>query len=227
MTTPDSEATVLIVDDDPAIRRSVSRLIRSAGLSVKAFGSPADFLRHRVPAGPSCVLLDMCLDGMTGLEVQDALRQDDRQVPVIFLTGHGTVPTAATGFKHGAQDFLEKPFRPTELMDAVNRAIERDRSRGSERADREELRRRYDNLTPREREVMSRVVMGLLNKQTAAELGISEKTIKTHRARVMEKMKVESVAALVVVAERIGLAVASTTAVAGPDGGGPWALHTY
>ena len=198
-------ATVLVVDDDPAIRQSVSRLVRAAGYSVKTFASPTDFLTHPLPDAPACVLLDMCMEGMTGLEVQDRLRQGDRHVPVVFLSAHGTVPTAALGFKHGADDFLEKPVRPDELLDAVSRAIEHDRRQTADRAEIDQFRERYNALTPREQEVMKLVVAGRLNKQAAAELDISEKTIKVHRARVMEKMRVESLAALVLTAERIGL----------------------
>src|SRR5688572_6301439 len=128
-------ATVLVVDDDAAIRQSVSRLVRAAGYSVKTFASPVEFLSYPLPDGPSCVLLDMCMEGMTGLEVQDRLRQGNRHVPVVFLSGHGTIPTAALGFKHGADDFLEKPVRPGELLDAVSRAIEHDRSRAAGRAE--------------------------------------------------------------------------------------------
>jgi FixJ family two-component response regulator len=207
-------ATVLVVDDDAAIRQSVSRLMRAAGYSVKTFASPAEFLKFPLPDEPACVLLDMCMDGMTGLEVQDRLRQGDRHVPVVFLSAHGTVPTAALGFKHGADDFLEKPVRPDELLDAVGRAIERDRSQGAHRAEIEQFRERFSALTPREQEVMKLVVSGRLNKQAAAELDISEKTIKVHRARVMEKMRVESLAALVLTAERIGLTPAPAELVA-------------
>src|SRR5687768_3709172 len=143
-------ATVLVVDDDPAIRRSVSRLIRSAGYSVKTFASPIEFLNTELPDEPSCVLLDMCMDGMTGLEVQDQLRQRDRHVPVVFLSAHGTIPTAAASFKHGAEDFLEKPVRAKELLAAVNHAIEQDRSHAADRAEFDEFQQRYDALTPRE-----------------------------------------------------------------------------
>jgi RNA polymerase sigma factor (sigma-70 family) len=208
---PATDATVLLVDDDPAVRRGVSRLVRSAGFAVKTFASPEDFLRQELPTGPACVLLDLRMEGMNGLEVQDVLSRNDRRMPVVFLSGHGTVPTAATCFKHGAQDFLEKPVRPNDLLAALNRAIECDRSQNTDRADREKLRRRYARLTAREQEVMQLVVSGLLNKQAAAELGISEKTVKVHRARVMEKIEVESLAALVLIAERIGLVGAPVT----------------
>ena len=220
-----TDATVVIVDDDPAVRKSVSRLVRSAGFAVKAFGSPEEFLRHPLPEGPSCVLLDMRMETMTGLEVQDVLRGNERRVPVVFLSGHGTVPDAVTTIRHGAEDFLEKPIRPDELLEAVSRAIEHDRAGSAERAGRAEMRRRFESLTPREQEVMALVVTGLLNKQAAAELGISEKTIKVHRARVMEKMGVESLAALVVVAERIGLSASASGAASAPEPSEPRPSH--
>jgi FixJ family two-component response regulator len=204
-TTTTSSANVLVVDDDSMVRRSVSRLARAAGFSVKTFSSPAEFLRQELPDGPACVVLDMCMDGLSGLDVQDALRQKSRHIPVLFLSGHGTIPTATTSIKHGAEDFLEKPVDPKELIAAIRRAVEHDRGQSADRHDRAELQRRYDLLTPREREVLALVVSGLLNKQAAAELGISEKTIKVHRARVMEKMQAESLAVLVQFAGRIGV----------------------
>jgi RNA polymerase sigma factor (sigma-70 family) len=202
---PTTDATVVIVDDDSLVRRGVSRLARAAGFTVKTFASPKDFLRYELPQGPTCVLLDMCMDEMTGLDVQDALRKNARQVPVVFLSGHGNIPMATTTIKHGADDFLEKPFRPKDLMEAIGRAVERDRSQSADRSASDELKRRYDTLTPREQEVMALVIAGLLNKQIAAELGISEKTVKVHRARVMEKMQVEALAVLVRMAERLGI----------------------
>jgi RNA polymerase sigma factor (sigma-70 family) len=215
---PTHDATVLVVDDDPPVRRGVSRLVRAAGFSVKTFGSPQEFLRYELPQGPACVVLDMCMDGLTGIDVQNALHERPRHIPIVFLSGHGTIPTATTTIKHGAEDFLEKPFRPKELIAAIRRAIEHDRSQSADRSDREELERRYNTLTPREQEVMRLVVSGLLNKQSAAELGISEKTIKVHRARVMEKMQVESLADLVRLAERMGIAApAPSPAPAKPE----------
>jgi FixJ family two-component response regulator len=208
-TTPD--ATVLVVDDDAATRRSVARLVRSVGFGVKTFASPAAFLRDEMPAGPTCVLLDMYMEGMTGLEVQNELRRSDRHVPVVFLSGRSTISTAVAGVRDGAEDFLEKPFRPSELIEVLSRALERDRAGSADRATRAEFQRRFDSLTPREQEVMTLVVTGLLNKQAAAELGITEKTIKVHRARVMEKMNVESLAELVVIAERLGLTSSRAT----------------
>ena len=218
-----TDATVMVVDDDPMIRRSIARLMRSAGIAVRTFASPVHFLREELPAGPACVLLDMCMEGMTGLEVQEALRRNERHVPIVFLSAHGTIPTAARSFKHGAEDFLEKPVRPDELLEVIHRAIEHDRAQSSDRAAREQAQQHYDGLTPREQEVLRLVVSGLLNKQAAAELGISEKTIKVHRARIMEKMGVESFAALVLMAERIGVVPApvSSRAAVG-DAGRPY-----
>jgi FixJ family two-component response regulator len=197
--------TVLVADDDADVRRSVSRLMRSAGFQVRTFASPAGFLLEDLPAGPACLVLDMYLDEMTGLEVQAALRARPRQLPVVFVSGQSTITTASAGFKAGAEDFLEKPVKAKDLLEAVRRAVQHDAARRANRADLDALRRHYDELTPREQEVMSLVVAGLLNKQVAGELGISEKTVKVHRARVMEKMDVESLAALVLLAQRLGV----------------------
>jgi FixJ family two-component response regulator len=202
-------ATVLIVDDDADVRRSVSRLMRSAGFQVRTFASPADFLLQELPGGPACLLLDMYMDEMTGLQVQAALRDRPRRLPVVFVSGRSSVTNAAAGFKAGAEDFLEKPVKPRDLLDTVRRVLAHDATRRADRADLDDMRRRYDDLTPREQEVMSLVVAGLLNKQIAGELGISEKTVKVHRARVMEKMEVESLAALVLIAQRLGVAPAA------------------
>jgi RNA polymerase sigma factor (sigma-70 family) len=200
------DATVFVVDDDPSVRRSLSRLVKSAGYEVKTFASPTKFLDEQLPQSATCVLLDMCMDGdLNGLDVQRALRQKDRKPPILFLSGHGTVSSATEGMKAGAEDFFEKPFRPMDLLTAIGRAIDRDRSSSNERKEQDALRQRYDTLTPREQQVMKLVVTGLLNKQVAAELGISEKTVKVHRARVMEKMQVESLAALVRSAQRLGI----------------------
>jgi FixJ family two-component response regulator len=200
--------TVLIVDDDPAVRRGVSRLVRAAGFHVRTFASPADFLLEDLPAGPACLLLDMCMDEMSGLQVQSALRARVRQLPVVFVSGQSTITSAATGFKAGAEDFLEKPVPPKVLLDAIRRALHHDAGRRADLADLHALRCRYEDLTPREREVMALVVSGLLNKQVAGELGISEKTVKVHRARVMEKMNVVSLALLVLIAQRLGIVTA-------------------
>jgi FixJ family two-component response regulator len=202
-----AEATVYVVDDDAEIRKGVTRLAQSAGFSVKSFATPGDFLLEKLASGPSCVVLDMCMDGLSGLEVQDVLRVDPRQIPIVFLSGHGTIPAATTSMKHGAGDFLEKPFRPTELLDAISRAVDQDKRASKHRLENSEAKRLYGSVTAREREVFALVVAGLLNKQIAAELGISEKTVKVHRARVMEKMQVESLADLVRLAEKVGIEV--------------------
>lgn len=199
------QATVFVVDDDIEIRKGVSRLAQSMGYSAKTFSSPADFLKEEFPSSPACVVLDMCMEGLNGLEVQDALRANPRALPVVFLSGHGTISAATAGIRYGAEDFLEKPVEPKVLVEAIQRAVEHDRQTSAHRSDCDDIRRRYDSLTPREQEVMALVVAGLLNKQVAAELGISEKTIKVHRARVMEKMRAQSLADLVRLAERIGI----------------------
>ena len=223
-----SNGTVVVVDDDSSIRRSVSRLLRSAGFTVETFASPSRFLRHQSPAAPACVLLDMCMDGMTGLEVQDVLLRNERQVPVLFFSGQGTVATAVAGVRNGAENFLEKPVAPNELLNAVSKAIEHDRAQSAQRDTRAELKSRFDRLTPREAEVMTLVVSGLLNKQVAAELGISEKTVKVHRARVMQKLQVESLASLVLIAERIGVAPAPQSATTAPsEAGETYCSHSY
>jgi len=201
----DDLGTVLIVDDDVAVRRSAARLLRSSGFAVETFGAPAAFLRRELPAEPACVLLDMYMDGMTGLGVQEQLQRSERHIPIIFMSGCSTIATAVEGVRHGAEDFLEKPVQPKALIEAIRGAIQRDRAGRSGRAQHADLRARYASLTPREREVMALVVSGLLNKQSAAELGISEKTIKVHRARVMQKMRVESLAELVLIAEHVGV----------------------
>lgn len=217
-------ATVLLVDDDHAVRRSLARVIRAAGYVVETFGSAAEFLSRELPMGPACVLLDMQMAGMTGRELHAALRQNSRHVPVIFLSGCSTVTSAVAEVKSGAADFLEKPVPPSVLIEAVRRAIETDRAGSEERANLAELERRYELLTPREQEVMRLVVTGMLNKQAAAELDISEKTIKVHRARVMEKMNAEALAQLVLMGQRIGITQRIET-LAGDNGRTP--VHVY
>jgi FixJ family two-component response regulator len=197
------DGTVLVVDDDRSVRRGVARLVRAAGYSAKTFSSPARFLKQPLPLGPACLVLDVFMDGLDGLQVQQALRRNQRRIPIVFLSGQANVPIAAKAMKSGADDFIEKPFRPAELMGAVGRAVERDRKESAVRAGRDGLVRRHETLTAREREVMALVVRGLLNKQVAAELGISEKTVKVHRGRAMEKMQVDSLAELVRLAEQI------------------------
>lgn len=192
-----NDATVFLVDDEATVRRAVSRVVSGAGYTVRAFASPLEFLRTELPPGPACVLMDMEMEEMSGLQVQAALQSNPRRIPVVFLSGHGTIPTAMATVKQGADDFLEKPARAKDLLAAIGRAIEKDRQASTRRHASDDLMSRYNRLTLREREVMALVVTGLLNKQAAGELGISEKTIKVHRARVMEKMQIKSLAELV------------------------------
>jgi FixJ family two-component response regulator len=202
---PPPPPVVYIVDDDESVRKSVARLIRSAGLEASCSGSAELFLRRGALRRPSCVLLDVNMPGLDGLGVQDELRRRGLTMPIVFVSGHGSVPIATQAMKSGAVDFLEKPFQAGQLLKLVADAIERDRRQCAGAAVRAQISGRYAMLTPREREVMSYVIRGFLNKQTAGELGISEKTVKIHRARVMEKMLAESVPELVHQAERIGV----------------------
>lgn len=193
-------AVVMVVDDDDSFRSSTERLIRSMGLQVRCFSSATDFLSAKRPDGPACLVSDVRMPGLSGLDLQQEMARVGIRIPLIFVTGHGDIPTSVKAMKGGAVEFLTKPFRDQDLLDAIAQALCRDRARRIEAAKLELLRRHYDLLTKREREVMKCVVSGLLNKQIAAELGTSEKTIKFHRAHVMKKMAVVSLAALVEVA---------------------------
>ncbi len=196
--------TVFVVDDEAPVRRALSRLLRSEGFETTAFASPEEFLAALPSERPACVILDMALPKRSGLEVQEALASTKNELPVIFLTGRADVPMCARAMKRGATDFLTKPVNDEDLLAAVRRALESDLRSGELRAEREDVRLRLLRLTPREREVLDLVIMGKLNKQIAAELGATEKTIKVHRGRVMEKMQVQSVAELVRLMERAG-----------------------
>ena len=200
--------TVFVVDDDPAVLKSLSRLLRSARLDVATFSSPREFLERHDPRAPGCLVLDVAMPGLNGLELQAALTVKGSAIPIIFLTGHGNIPASVQAMKRGALDFLTKPVNDDDLLKAVQVAIEKDRLARIARAELEDIQARLDSLTPREREVLTHVVSGQLNKQTAADLGTVEKTIKVHRGRVMEKMKVHSVAELVHLAERAGIRAA-------------------
>ena len=178
---------------------------QSVGLQVAACASAQEFLRRPRPEGPSCLVLDVRLPGLSGLELQRQLAAGDRDMPIIFITGHGDIPMSVQAMKAGAVEFLPKPFRDQDLLDAIHQALARDRQAREQRAQREALRRRFDTLTPRQREVMARMVAGRLNKQIAGELGTSEATVKTHRQQVMAKMRAESLADLIRIADQLGL----------------------
>ena len=197
--------TVFIVNDDAAVLKSLARLLRSARLDVLAFGSPQEFLERHDPRAPGCLVLDLAMPGLNGLELQAALMAKGSTIPIIFLTGHGDIPTSVQAMKRGALDFLTKPVKDDDLLQSVKAAIEKDRTARQARAELDDIQARLATLTQREREVLIHVVSGQLNKETAAELGIVEKTIKVHRARVMEKMKVDSVVELVRLTERAGI----------------------
>ena len=198
-------SVVFVVDDDPSIRDSLRRLITSVGVKVEMFPNARAFLDARRPDSPGCLVLDVRLPGLSGLDLQRELADTDRELPIIFLTGHGDIPMSVRAMKAGAVEFLTKPFRAQDLLDAIRGGIERDRTMREERRDLAELRSRYESLTPRERDVMARIIAGLLNKQIAGELGTSEATVKEQRGHVMAKMRVGSVAELVRFASRLGI----------------------
>ena len=196
-------STVFVVDDDRSVREGLVDLINSVGMKVEAFESAQELLQLNRPETPACLVLDVRLPGPSGLELQRQLGRSEHPIPIIFISGHGDIPMSVRAIKDGAVEFLTKPFRDQDLLDAIQQALDSDRAARERRAKAAELRRRYESLTPREREVMQLVVRGLLNKQIASELGASEVTIKMHRGQVMHKMKAESVVELLRMAETI------------------------
>ncbi|WP_407152702.1 response regulator transcription factor [Bradyrhizobium sp. ORS 86] len=203
------EPIVFVVDDDASVRDALSNLFRSVGLRVKVFTSAHEFLQHKLPDAPSCLILDIRLPRVSGLDFQAELAKAGIHIPIIFMTGHGDIPMTVRAMKAGAVDFLTKPFRDQDMLDAVTTAIERDRGRRDEAKVLSDLRAAFANLTPRERQVMALVTAGLMNKQIAAEIGVAEITVKIHRGHIMRKMAAKSLPDLVRMAQMLGIGPAS------------------
>ena len=202
---PEATPIVFVVDDEPRVRESLDNFLRAVGLRVETFPSARDFLRRPLPDAPACLVLDIRMPGQSGLDLQQELLGKERVIPIIFITGHGDIPMSVRAMKAGAVEFLTKPFRDQDLLDAIHQAIERDRTALQRQAELAKVQARYESLTPREREVMRLVVGGMLNKQIAAELGTAQATVKIQRASIMRKMKAASVVQLARLAGKLGI----------------------
>src|SRR5438552_9909669 len=201
----DANPTVLVIDDDPDLRASVGRLLRSVGIDVQLFASIPDFLKSDLPDGPSCLVLDVRLPGQSGLDFQREFAGANRELPIIFITGHGDIPMSVQAMKGGAIEFLTKPFRDQDLLDAIQLGLSRDRARQKDEKSLTALKERFQSLSPREREIMIQVARGRLSKQIAGDIGIAEATVKVHRSRLMHKMKARSLSELGRMADKLKL----------------------